>query len=423
MSTPTPRRSFIMGYRAEDFPLHLLGLVLSGLLIVPALPHRYFQVALVAALAYLACFFLIKHGAKFDRTIVRTILDGVMQYPAVLWRGWTIVRAVIIPKILFFAAALTVEYFLRPALAGTKWLEPFPWQWAVWGSFLLVTLFRVVVAIAHLLQASLVREVLEGSPQKRMIAVLSIRHHIVHAFVSGIVAHLSLVAPCVLFYMWTEPSILREALLVAGFLVWTAIAMPLRKRKILPRSGFVYNRMFYENHKVAHQSRFFFTVFHGQHHDAIPSAVISGTGFLENSDRAITWLDPLGSIIVVQVEWAWSVAFDMVVHQYIPGVFPFVKPTFLGSAHHVAHHFGSALPLGILFSGYVEPGDVASGYKPDNAVTRWFVAEAERRERLDPELVRNFLSLDIAKAASPVKDVPSVAAGAAGGPAPAVPVA
>ena len=403
MSTTTPRRSFMMAYRAEDFPLYLLGLVLSGVLIVPALPYRSAQVALVAALAYLTCFFLIKHGAKLERTVFRTILDGVKQYPAMLLRSWSLVRSVVIPKGAIFALAVTAEYFLRSALVGTIWVQPFPWQWVAWGSFLVITLFRLVVAIAHLLRSTVVREVLESSPQRKMIAILSIRHHIVHGFVTGVIAHLSLLAPCVLFYMWTDPSILRETFLLGGFLVWTAIARPLRKRKILDPAPVVHNRMFYHNHVQAHQSRFFFTVFHGHHHDAIPSAVITGAGFLENSDRAIAWLDPLGSIIAVQVSSTWSVAFDMVVHQYIPGVFPFVKPTFLGAAHHISHHYGSGLPLGILFSGYIEPGDVASGYKPDNAVTRWFVAESVRRERIDPELTKAYLSLPMKATYTPAQ--------------------
>src|SRR5205085_30516 len=127
-----------------------------------------------------------------------------------------------------------------------------------------------------------------------------------------------------------------------------------------------------------HQSRFFFTVFHGHHHDAIPSAMIGsagGTGFFENTDRVFSLLDFLNSIVVVQLNWAWVIGFDMVVHQYIPGVFPFAKPTVQGTSHHVTHHFGSALPLGIIFKGYVEPGDMNNGYRPDNVVTRWFLGE------------------------------------------------
>jgi len=251
--------------------------------------------------------------------------------------------------------------------------------------------------VAHLLRADVVREVLERSPQRKSIAVLPIRSHIVQALLTGLVAHLALVAPCVLFFMWTKPSILREALLVSGYLAWSAVAIPLRRRKRLVKPGVIANRLFYQNHTIAHRSRFYFTVFHGHHHDALPSAMIgsaAGTGFLENADRCLSLLDPLNSITVVQLEWAYVMAFDMVVHQYIPGVFPFAKATIAGTAHHVTHHFGSALPLGIVFRGYVEPGDMQNGYRPDNPVTRWFLGEVERREGLDGTAGAQFLSLN-----------------------------
>jgi hypothetical protein len=397
MATTTPRRSFFMQYRPEDFPLYLLGLALAGALIFPALHHPGAQVSLVCGLVYLSGFFLIRHGAKFEPSVVRIALEGAARYPAVLARNWNTGRAGIIPIAVVFFLALTVEQFLRPELAGTKWLDPFPWQWVVWVAFMIVTAFRVAILIAHLLRASVVREVLESSTQKKTIAKFSIQQHIFHAFVTGMVAHLSLVAPAVLFYRWTNPSILREGLLIAGVFLWRAIARPLKKRNLIEKPGLIHHRLFYDNHRLAHRSRFFFTVFHGHHHDAIPSALIGsagGTGFLENVDRALTWLDPLNSIVVLQFDWMYSIAFDMVVHQYIPGVFPPAKVTVIGRAHHVTHHFGSALPLGMIYDAYIEANDMNNGYKPDNPVTRWFLAEVERREGVAPELGKKFLSLN-----------------------------
>jgi hypothetical protein len=397
MATKTPRHSFFIQYRPEDFPLYLLGLVLAGALIVPALPHPGAQASLVCGLAYLAGFFLVRHGAKFERSVVRVALEGMARYPAVLARNWKAGRAGVIPIAVVFLLALTAEHFLRPALAGTRWLGPFPWQWVVWTAFLIVTAFRVVILIAHLLRASVVSEVLESSAQKKAIAKISIRQHIFQAFVTGMVAHLSLVAPAVLFYRWTNPTILREGLLIAGFFLWRAVARPLEKRNLIERQGRIIYRLFYDNHTLAHRSRFFFAVFHGHHHDAIPSALIGsagGTGFLENVDRTFTWLDPLNSVVVGQLDWLYSIAFDMVVHQYIPGVFPPAKVTVIGTSHHVTHHFGSALPLGMIYNAYVEARDMNNGYKPDNAVTRWFLSEVERREGIDPELGKKFLSLN-----------------------------
>src|SRR5262245_31692644 len=330
MAMVTARRRVFIRYRAEDFPLYLLSLVLTGILITPALPHWFAQVLLVNALIYLACFFLIRHGVKADPSVLRVALDGMARYPAMLARNWHAAGTAVLPILAVFALALTVEHFLRPWLAGSRWLDPFPWQWVVWTAFLLVTLFRVSILIAHLHRGDVVREVLEHSPQRKMIAVLSINHHILHAFITGVLAHLSRMAPCVLFFMWTNPSNLREALLVAGCVLWSFIAIPLRRRNGLEAAGIVFNRLFYMNHTRDHRSRFYFTVFHGHHHDAIPTALIGAgaeTGFLESADRALTWLDPLNSIVFVQAQLAYVIAFDMVVHQYIPGVFPFAKVT------------------------------------------------------------------------------------------------
>ncbi len=416
MTTTAPRRSFLMQYRPEDFPLYLLGLVLAGVLIVPALQHPLAQVVFLAALAYLAGFFLVRHGAKFEPTVIRAAVEGMASYPGMLLRNWWIARSAIIPIAIIFVLSVTAEFFLGSGLGGTKWLEPFPWPWVIWTAFLIVTLFRVIILIAHLLRARVVHDVLQRSTQKNTIKVFSIHNHILQAFVTGMVAHLSVIAPCVLFFMWTDPTNLREALLMTGFVVWTAIARPLRKRGILEKPGILSHRLVYENHKIAHGSRFFFAVFHGHHHDAIPSALIGsagGTGFFENVDRALTWLEPMSSIVVKQFGWAYSIAFDMVVHQYIPGVFPFAKITVIGTAHHVTHHFGSALPLGLIYDGYVEPRDMQNGYNPDNVVTRWFLGEVERLEGLDPELGRKFLSLnDYALTHTPVPAHDSAAAAA-----------
>jgi len=416
MSTTAPRRrTFMMQYRAEDFPLYVLSLVLPALLILPALPNLASKLVVLAALLYLVVFFLLRHGSKYESVIFRDGLEGLIRYPGMLARNWWTARHAIIPIAVTFALALTAESFLRPRLIGTKWLNPFPWQRVVWGAFLLLTLFRVSILIAHFLRANVVREVLENSTQKKSIAKLSIQSHIFQAFVTGMLAHLSLVTPCILFFMLTNPSNLREVLLVTGYVLWEAIAIPLRKRKILEKPSSIHHRLVYINHSLAHKSRFFFTVFHGHHHDAIPSALIGsagGTGLMENVDRGFNWLDPLNSVVIMQISWAFSIAFDMVVHQYIPGVFPFAKVTVLGAAHHVTHHFGSALPIGLIFKGYIEVTDLENGYRPDNRVTRWFLDEVEKREGLDPEVRRRFLTLndyDIAsKIPTPVEELPNI---------------
>ncbi len=397
MDTRTPRSRVVIQYGAEDFALYLLSLAIPAALIALALPHALGQAALVLAMAYLVWSFRARHGTKRDPSTPRVIREGLAAYPGILARSWRTARDWVVPSVVIFALTLGVEGYLEPSLAGTKWLEPLPWQWMFWVPFLIVTAFRLAILVAHLLRARVVRDVLERSPQRRMIARLSIYSHVLQAFVTGVIAHLSLMAPCILFFIWTKPTYLREALLIGGYLAWTALAKPLRRRKWLASPGLISNRLVYQNHKIAHESRFYFTVFHGHHHDAIPSALIgsaAGSGFLENADRTLTWLYFLNSATYIQLHWMYVIAFDMVVHQYIPGIFPFAKPNVTGLGHHVVHHFGSVLPLGVIFFGYVDPNDMRNGYKPDNRITRWFLGEVERLEGLDAKLKAKYLSLD-----------------------------
>src|SRR5262249_99458 len=107
MARATPRRSFFMQYRPEDFPLYLLGLALAGALIVPSLPHPGAQASLVCCLAYLAGFFLIRHGAKFEPSVARVALEGLARYPAVLARNWKTGRTGVIPIAVVFFLAIT----------------------------------------------------------------------------------------------------------------------------------------------------------------------------------------------------------------------------------------------------------------------------------------------------------------------------
>lgn len=387
----------MMAYRAEDFPLYLLSLALCGLLVAPALPHLFERLLLGGALVYMGVFFALRHGAKFERNTLREAVQGIVRYPGLQLRNWIIALHAIVPVTITYGLAVAIERSLRPSLTGTKWLAPFPWQWVVWGAFLVITAFRFSVFIAHLLRADVVREVLEASPQKRSIRKLPMHQHVLQAFLTGMLAHLCLVAPAVLFLRWTNPTNLRELLLFTGFALWWAIARPLRKRKIIRKPIAIHHDLVYVNHTLAHQSPFYFAVFHGHHHDAIPSAMIGsagGTGLFENVERVVTWVEPLESVVVLQLCWFYSIVFDMLVHQYIPGVFPFAKITVLGAAHHVMHHYGSALPIGLIFNGYIETRDLDNGYKPDNAVTRWFLSEVERREGVDVEKGRKFLSLN-----------------------------
>jgi hypothetical protein len=389
-------------YRAEDFPFYLLSLLLIGALIAPILEYPALRIALAVTLVYLASTFVRKHGAKIEMHALRTLVSGVIQYPVSLARGWWLVRNRVIHVVAIFAAALIVEQLLSSTLASTFWLDPLPWTWIVWSPFLIITAFRFLILLSHWKRAQHVRAVLESSPIRGTIAGISINNHIFHAFVTGVLSHLCLIAPCALFFALTEPTYLREALLIALTLVWFRIPALTKSPRLLRSQSVLahqkaYFDLFYHSHDIAHRSRFYFGVFHGHHHDAIPTSLIGcagGTGFLESSDRSLTWLDPLSSVVLTQFNWAVSIVLDMLAHQYIPGVFPFSKTIVAGSMHHAAHHFGSLHPLGMFTQRYKDPNDVRSGYDSRNFRIQWYLDTVALHEPLDDAYRSRFLDLN-----------------------------
>jgi hypothetical protein len=402
MPMGTRTQKTFLKYRAEDFPLYLFSLVAAGALILPAIGNVAGRVLVVASLLYMAAIFIARHGVRFNVEALRVLAEGVAGYPARVARNWWSVRQRVLQAVLLFALALTAERLLRSSLQGTFWVRPFPWQWVVWVPFLAITVFRVMTTVAHLLRAKHVRDFLLDSPVKSVVDGAPIQLHIVHAFCTGLLSHLCLVAPLVLFYMYTDPTWLRETLLLAGYAAWCVFSWKTGTYTPVEQGGdgvwFLrggYGRLFSENHALDHRDRFYFTVFHGHHHDTIPAAMIgaaSGTGLLENADRDITWLEFLDSAILVQLSWTALCVSDMFAHQYVPGVFPFSKFNLTSRNHHVAHHFGSLYPLGLYNLTTVSRLDVQGGYETDNARVRWYLDQVARFEGLTEEHRRKFVS-------------------------------
>lgn len=403
MSEKGARQKVFLRYRSDDFLLYCVSLLATAAITWKVIDGTAAHLLLSAALAYLLWVFIIKHGCSMDWSTGRVLVSGMLSYPRVLLRSWWSVRSRTVQALLVFAIAIAVEMALRPLLKGTRWLDPFPWPWVVWVPFIAITVFRVTVLIAHLLRAGRVREVLLDSPIRGIIERGSLNQHIFQAFLTGLIAHLCMVAPCVLFYSMTKPSYLREALLLGGYVVWCCAAS-VAKAYVPRESGgdghpwrrYALFRLFRETHGNDHRSRFYFTLFHGHHHDAIPSAMIGaagGTGFLESTERGLSWLDFLDSALVVQFYWLGGCLSDMLGHQYIPGVFPFSRATTVASCnHHVTHHFGSLMPLGFVAKVYTATEDFADGYRPDNPRTRWFLGMVERYEGLSEPVRDEFMS-------------------------------
>jgi hypothetical protein len=150
---------------------------------------------------------------------------------------------------------------------------------------------------------------------------------------------------------------------------------------------------FYSAHDLDHKSRFYFTVFHGHHHDVIPSAVMAAaeTGFVEAMDRGVYASGGFfgASTIGVTMYLSQTMYRDMVGHQYIPGVFPYSKRIVVEAAHHVVHHFGSLRPIGVS-----DKRDVDAGYDAKNAKAQTFLRLCQEYEAVDVAACTSFTDPD-----------------------------
>lgn len=419
---PEGRRTYLF-YRDADFVPYVGSLALVGLLAWVALPFSWARGAVVVALAYLAATFWRKHGARFDPGSLGMLARGLGRYPRSLVLRLFDSRGVCAQMALGFGVAVGIEVAVRRyAAEDSFWLRPFSylsWFALFFGG---LTAFRTVVLFHHLAKARHVREVLEGSNWARELEGLSTWAHLVQAWVTGVLATLAYFLPSLVFWRFTEPTNVRElVLLVLGsiaiiassrgggaevrareaavpvsraLLATVALAVPTSKGAELD-GGLA--------HGEDHASRFGFTLFHGHHHDAVPCALVGGpgVGLLEAVDNGFLYVPYLGSATVSLVAFCAYAVVDMVFHQYIPGVFPYVRTALAFQVHHVAHHFFSLKPVSVNARYNY---DLGAGYRPDNAVTRWFVRTAEAHEQVPPEVSERFLRLTLAEAIAPSPD-------------------
>jgi hypothetical protein len=199
-----------------------------------------------------------------------------------------------------------------------------------------ITLYRTVIFADHLKKKELVREILMQTPWKRTInRKTNITLEVVHAYVTGLLAHIIYIAPWYFVIVNARFSLL---LFPVVFLIDAAIE---------GRWAKTINRWFYRDHWLGHNSELEFLYLHGNHHDAIPSAMIAvgENGFLEGAFRnALGAPAPFYNPLAACLFTSYAVWVDMFTHQYIPGVYPRLSKLFLTVAQHATHHFGQLAP-------------------------------------------------------------------------------
>jgi hypothetical protein len=205
--------------------------------------------------------------------------------------------------------------------------------------FILITVYRTAILFGHLKRRELVREVLMQTPWKRVIREkTNITLEIVHAYCTGVLTHLLLLAPWYLVITYSRFSIV---FLPISCLVSVMIQVRWLK---------VFNEWLYRDHWLGHNSECEFIFLHGSHHDAIPSGLIAvaENGFLEGFLR-FTLGSPLAfyNPVVSSLIFTREIRKDINLHQYIPGLFPRIPRVVMEVFQHARHHYGELEPYGL----------------------------------------------------------------------------
>jgi hypothetical protein len=201
-----------------------------------------------------------------------------------------------------------------------------------------LSVYRTVIFAAHLQKRALVKEVLSQTPWKAQVADgRSVTLEILHAYGTGLLTHIILLAPWYLVITRLRFSALF--LLVSCGL---NLVVHVKWLKSL-------NAWFYRDHWLGHNSEFEFVWLHGTHHDAIPSGMIAvaGNGLLEGFARhTLAYPVPFYSPLVAFLVYTFEVLLDIGSHQYIPGIFPRQPKAIVIANQHSSHHYGKLEPYG-----------------------------------------------------------------------------
>lgn len=383
-----------MVYKAKDLILYIFSLTMMFLISYCASTELWQIVITFSMLLYLLVIFVLKHGFELDFSSIRLILMEVTGYIRIVLAdfGWN--RRCIILITLSYGLSLAAEKLFINRIDGTFWVMPFPYLTIFYIHFLLITGYRTLILVAHLRKSKVVIEFLKGSPWKTQLSNLSGFHHIVHAYVTGILCHIALVLPLLVIYKYFVPTYFRElCLVVFVFLVDIVLNSTNSTSNGLPHRADNFFLWFRTRHEHDHKNRFYFTVFHGHHHDAIPSGLIAATenGLLEGVHRSIVRMHFMYPASLFLLQLGMNVPINIVGHQYIPNVFPFSASVIRLKHHHAVHHLLNLLPLAFGYFPYLQ-NCVDQGYNPSNAKARWFADSVVKLEEISKEDAEAFLT-------------------------------
>lgn len=354
-------------YYAKDFADYALMIALAALVAVASYGLRSgMAIASLAASAFMLVVFALRHGVEASvPLIVRRPQDVLFMlvYKLQNLRPWYLIAIGVL-------LLQNIVISLTPGLPHhADWMRTAGLA-LFYIHFLSITLYRTVILVAHLRKKELVREVLMQSPWKRVInEKTNITLEIVHAYCTGLLSHILLIAPWYLVIRYFDFSLILLPVVCAASVFIHVKWMT------------TYNEWFYRDHWLGHNSELEFVFLHGTHHDAIPSALIAvaDSGLLEGFLRfamasPVAFYNPLIAFLI----FMFDVKSDVDMHQYIPGVYPRLSRRILEVFQHSTHHYGRLDPYGV--SMKVDQPNIADDFK--------------KRFARFPETLRNSFRLD-----------------------------
>jgi hypothetical protein len=322
-------------YQKKDFLDYTLMSIFTGLIIY----FSYGSESLMAKIGIFLCLllnisFVIRHGFEFS-------LPAIFKRPQDVLYMFIYKIQNIKLEYYFALGFLVLENYLISLTANLPHKVELTHKIALYLFFIhftLITIYRTVILIAHLHKKEHVREVLMDTAWKaHLIRQPSIILEIFHAYFTGILTHILLIAPWFIIISYFNFSII--------FLPVACALNIFIFRKALEH----FSVWYYRDHWLGHNSEIEFLYLHGSHHDAIPSGLIgvSGNGHIEGFLRhtiggPIQFFNPLITFLL----YTTDIQRDIALHQYIPGVYRKTTREFHGVHQHSIHHFGKLKPYG-----------------------------------------------------------------------------
>jgi hypothetical protein len=336
-------------YYKRDFLDYAFMLVVSALVL--GLTYGFghaMSIAGFALCAFALVMFPLRHGFELAVPLI------VRKPQGVLWMLVYKLQNLSVPYLLALALLLleNVAIAATPNLPHHVETVRTVSLWLFYAHLVGITLFRTVILVDHLRKKELVREILMQTAWKRVITEkTNMTLEMLHAYATGLLAHLILIAPWFLVIQFSNFSVLFLPVVVA-------INLYIHKKWMK-----AINAWFYRDHWLGHNSELEFLFLHGTHHDAIPSAMIAvaENGLLEGFLRLslgtpVPFYNPALAFLMMTAE----VKMDMEAHQYIPGVYPKLPMKIVEVSQHSTHHYGSIEPYS--FGIKVDQPDLPEDY-------------------------------------------------------------